>query len=180
VESDIPSPLNVYGRSKADAETQVLEVFPEALIIRTSAFFGPWDRHNFVWHVLNDLANGRLVTAAADMSVSPTYVPDLVNATLDLLIDGEQGIWHLANPATITWAEFARIVAEMAGYDCAQVECRSTDSLGLRAKRPAFTPLASERGRLMPALTDSLERFFHEWSWDRPQRRDSMRTSQER
>src|ERR1051325_775786 len=82
VESDTPSPLNVYGRSKADAETHVLEVFPEALIIRTSAFFGPWDRHNFVWHVLNDLANGRLVAAAADMSVSPTYVPDLVNATL--------------------------------------------------------------------------------------------------
>ena len=31
--------------------------------------------------------------------VSPTYVPDLVHASLDLLIDGEHGLWHLANEA---------------------------------------------------------------------------------
>ena len=35
--------------------------------------------------------------AAADIVVSPTYVPDLVHATLDLLLDGETGLWHLAN-----------------------------------------------------------------------------------
>ena len=43
-----PSPLNVYGKSKADAEERVLEECPQALVIRTSAFFGPWDRYNFV------------------------------------------------------------------------------------------------------------------------------------
>src|SRR6185436_5712000 len=89
VESDAVSPLNVYGESKAEAETCVLAEFPGALVIRTSAFFGPWDRYNFVHLVLNDFANGRKVFAANDLSVSPTYVPDLVKATLDLLIDGE-------------------------------------------------------------------------------------------
>src|SRR5678815_5167077 len=37
VESDAPSPLNVYGTSKADAEERVLEELPGALVIRTSA-----------------------------------------------------------------------------------------------------------------------------------------------
>ena len=177
VESDPPSPLNVYGTSKADAESQVLDEFPRALVIRTSAFFGPWDQHNFVWHVMNNLLNGRTISAASDITISPTYVPDLVNAALDLLIDEERGIWHLANPAIVTWAGFALMVADMAGYDSMFGESRSSDVLGFNAPRPAFTPLASERGRFMPCLEDSLERFFHEWDWNRRQRRDSVRTS---
>jgi dTDP-4-dehydrorhamnose reductase len=140
------------------------------LVVRTSAFFGPWDRYNFVYDVISDLANGRTVSAAGDINISPTYVPDLVNATLDLLIDGERGIWHLANPAIVTWAGFARLVAERAGYDSARVASCSSRSLGFKAARPSFTPLASERGSFMPCLEDSLDRLFHEWKWDRQQR----------
>ncbi len=166
VESDATCPLSVYGTSKADAEERVLTEFPTALVIRTSAFFGPWDRYNFVHNVINDLASGRTVSAAANISVSPTYVPDLVNASLDLLIDGERGIWHLTNPAIVTWADFARLVADMAGYDGARIESRSSSSLGFTALRPTFTPLISERGSFMPCLEDSLKRFFQDKAWD--------------
>lgn len=176
VESDTTSPLNVYGKSKADAEARVIEEWPQALVIRTSAFFGPWDRYNFVHNVINNIANGRTVSAAADIRISPTYVPDLVNAALDLLIDGEQGIWHLANFAIVTWADFARLVADIGGYDSARVQSHSSESLGFAAVRPFFTPLASERGSFMPRLEDSLERFFHDWRWDRVQRTASGRT----
>jgi dTDP-4-dehydrorhamnose reductase len=162
LESDPLAPLNVYGRSKAAAEERVLELFPKALVIRTSAFFGPWDSHNFVASVLNDLSHGRKVCAADDITISPTYVPDLVNAALDLLIDGEGGIWHLANPAVITWAELARLVAVKHGYDAAIVEGRPASSLGFVASRPRYAPLASERGSFMPALEESLDRFFQD------------------
>ncbi|XYH95240.1 hypothetical protein ACMHYB_46750 [Sorangium sp. So ce1128] len=30
--------------------------------------------------------------------MTPTYTPDLVNAALDLLTDGERGLWHRASP----------------------------------------------------------------------------------
>ena len=35
-------------------------------------------------------------------TVSPTYVPDLVNTCLDLLIDKGKGIWHLTNSTAVT------------------------------------------------------------------------------
>jgi dTDP-4-dehydrorhamnose reductase len=35
-----------------------------------------------------------------------------VHATLDLLVDDEKGIWHLANQGSITWADFAYETAE--------------------------------------------------------------------
>ena len=165
VESDNYSPLNVYGKSKAEAESRVLEHFSKALVIRTSAFFGPWDRFNFVYAVLDALAEGRQFFAASDITISPTYVPDLVNAVLDLLIDGENGIWHLANTGEVSWAEFARLAAMKGGRDAAGVESRPAHALGFRAPRPSFTALTSERGSFMPPFEESLDRCVREMTW---------------
>jgi dTDP-4-dehydrorhamnose reductase len=143
----------------------VLEQFPEALIIRTSAFFGPWDKINFAYAALDSLSKGRPFIAADDVAVSPTYIPDLVNATLDLLVDSEHGIWHLTNSGVVTWAEFARLVAAKAGYDPARVHGRTSQSLGLVALRPSFTALSSERGSFMPSFVESLDRYLDQNKW---------------
>ena len=162
VESDPVSPINAYGRSKAAAEARVLDAQPSALVVRTSAFFGPWDAHNFVTVALRELQAGRAFTAAGDATVSPTYVPDLVNACLDLLIDGERGIWHLATPGAVTWAELARRAAALAGVDAARLEARPSREMGLVAPRPLYTVLGSERGWPMPPLEDALARYLRE------------------
>lgn len=162
VERDQGSPLNVYGLSKTRAETEVLKQYSQALVIRTSAFFGPWDEYNFVHAVLRSLTRGNHFVAADDVTISPTYVPHLVNAALDLLIDGEHGIWHLANCGAATWAEFASLVAEMGGCNRTYVHGRPNASLSLAARRPSFSVLSSERGILMPSLERGLEHYFHE------------------
>ncbi len=106
------------------------------------------------------LGRGERFPAAADAVVSPTYVPDLVDATLDLLIDGESGVWHLANEGETTWADFARVAATKAGLDPAAVEARPSAALGFSARRPAYSVLSSERGRLLPKLDDALCRYI--------------------
>ncbi|MFL5598059.1 MAG: SDR family oxidoreductase, partial [Gemmatimonadaceae bacterium] len=159
-ERDPVSPLNVYGRSKAAAEAKLLET-GDALIIRTSAFFGPWDSYNFVTTTLSALAQGTRVRAAVDTIVSPTYVPDLVDLTLDLLIDGERGIWHLANRGEVSWAEFARLAARAASLDESLVVGMPMKQLGLPAARPVYCVLGSERGTLMPSLDDAIRRYFN-------------------
>jgi dTDP-4-dehydrorhamnose reductase len=168
VESDAPAPLNVYGRSKAEAEARVAESGAKALVARTSAFFGPRDEHNFVAVALRELAAGRAFAAADDQIVSPTYVPDLVEACLDLLIDGEIGIWHLANAGAVTWAELARLAAARAGLDAGAVEAVSSDELGLLAPRPSQSVLASERAWLLPELDSALARFVDDALLDPP------------
>jgi dTDP-4-dehydrorhamnose reductase len=162
VESDPIEPLNVYGRSKAEAEKGVLEACPQALIVRTGAFFGPWDQYNFVTALVASLSAGRSFTAADDTFISPTYVPDLVNASLDLLIDGERGIWHLANSGRVTWATLGRRVAALAGLDASLVVARPQKTLALVAPRPANSALKSERGELLPPLEDAISRYLRE------------------
>jgi len=161
VEDDAPAPLNVYGLSKVAGERAVLAAHDGALVVRTSAFFGPWDRYNFVIQSLQALADGRTFAAPHDVRVSPTYVPDLVNACLDLLIDGERGIWHLANAGDVSWAELALQAAEAAGVDARSLRACANAELCLPAARPAYAVLGSTRARLMPPLDDALRRWVH-------------------
>jgi dTDP-4-dehydrorhamnose reductase len=152
VEDDAPNPTGVYGASKAEAERRVSAVSEDALIIRTSAFFGPWDKFNFAWNVLASLAKGESFSASDTARVSPTYVPDLCHATLDLLVDGEKGIWHLANPGDVSWYEFATKVAVAAGYDAEMVRAES-------GGEPTLNVLTSSRGVLLRPFEQALAEF---------------------
>jgi dTDP-4-dehydrorhamnose reductase len=122
------------------------------LIIRTSAFFGPWDDFNFATVALRSLANGLPFRAPADSIVSPTYVPHLVDAVLDLLIDTERGIWHLANDGAVTWYEFVCMVARASNLSESLVQACSWRDIWQPAPRPDYSALTSARGQLLPSL----------------------------
>jgi dTDP-4-dehydrorhamnose reductase len=160
LESDRVSPLNAYGRSKAQAEQEVLAAQCGALVVRTSAFFGPWDPYNFITVGLKALAEGRPFAAANDIVVSPTYVPDLVHACLDLLIDGAEGIWHLTNGQSVAWSELLMKAAGKAGIDTGTLDPRPSGQLGYLAPRPLYSALASERASFLPTLDDALDRYL--------------------
>lgn len=159
LEGDRVAPLSVYGQSKAAAEQIVLARHPQSLVIRTSAFFGPWDRYNFATRTLASLQAGADVFAVDGVLVSPTYLPDLVYHALDLLIDGESGIWHLANRGSTTWFEFAGEIAAAWGGNRDLVQAVSPAEAGWIAPRPVNSALASERCDLMPGLDYAVDRF---------------------
>jgi dTDP-4-dehydrorhamnose reductase len=155
LEPDEPAPACAYGRSKAEAEARLLAIDADALIIRTSAFFGPWDKYNFLFDTIEKLKRGEEVVASDRTIVSPTYVPDLVHATLDLLLDDESGIWHLTNQGAISWHELAREAAAGAKLDRATIRLvRRADD----AER-ADTSLSSRRGLLLRPLDQALSDF---------------------
>jgi dTDP-4-dehydrorhamnose reductase len=162
LESDPVSPLNTYGKSKAHCEEMVLKEAPSSLVIRTSAFFGPWDEYNFVHYVRKSLSQFERIKVANNITISPTYVPDLVHTTLDLLIDDETGIWHLANQGSVTWAELSYMVAEHYQLDKTFIDPVPGEELEFPATRPPYSVLGSERGHLLPTLDDALSRYIQE------------------
>ena len=155
-EDDPLAPLGAYGRSKAAMESAIGTLDGRHLIVRTAAFFSPWDRHNYAAQVVEALAAGRRFLAADDQIVSPTYVPHLCNAVLDELIDGTDGVLHLANRGAASWAAFAVAIADACGLPSALIDAVPGTALDWKAPRPARVPLASER---MPALASALEAF---------------------
>src|SRR3546814_5463111 len=85
--------------------------------------------------------------------VSPTFVPDLCHAALDLLLDGATGIWHLANAGALSWHEFATKVADGAGYDTSLV-------LPMPVVKRSNTSLISTRGTILRSFDQALDAFL--------------------
>jgi dTDP-4-dehydrorhamnose reductase len=121
--------------------------------VRSSAIFGPWDRPDFVRATLRSIAEGRTVMADAANAVSPTYLPDLVHAALDLVIDGADGVWHLTNEGRVSWYELAVRIARSAGADTSQV---TAQAYAIGERRTAA--LATERGQILPSLDSAVAR----------------------
>jgi dTDP-4-dehydrorhamnose reductase len=160
VESDEPRALNMYGRSKVAAEHGILHHHPKSLVVRTSAFFGPWDAYNFVHVVLRTLSEGNVFTAVSDVVVTPTYVPDLVHECLNLLQDDAHGIWHISNGDSVSWAKLARMVSDRAGLDRNLIRALPQESMNWKAQQPPNSGLRSEKGIQLPSLTHALDRYF--------------------
>lgn len=146
VESDPPSPLSAYGRTKLHGEAAAGE---RAWIVRSSWLFGETG-HNFVRTMLRLGAERDEVSVVDDQRGCPTYVGHLADATRELVDRGAPfGVWHLAAAGDCTWADFAEAIFEQAGLDC-RVRRITTAEFGARAPRPAVSILRSEKGA--PAL----------------------------
>jgi dTDP-4-dehydrorhamnose reductase len=138
VESDEPSPLSAYGRTKLAGEREV----GEGWIVRSSWLFG-WTGKNFARTMLSLGREREEVSVVADQVGCPTYVGHLAEATRELL-SRPGGVWHVAAEGECSWAEFARAIFEEAGVDC-RVREITAEELGRPATRPAYSVLRSER-----------------------------------
>jgi dTDP-4-dehydrorhamnose reductase len=142
VESDGPSPLSTYGRTKLHGEAAAGE---RAWVVRSSWLFGPTG-HNFVRTMLRLGAARDEVSVVDDQRGCPTFVGHLAAATRELVDAGSPyGLWHLAAAGDCTWADFAEAIFEAAGLDC-RVRRITTAEFGARAPRPAVSILRSEKG----------------------------------
>jgi dTDP-4-dehydrorhamnose reductase len=162
-EGDATAPLNALGRSKVQLEQLVARAAPSTLVVRTAAIFGVECGSDSLAATLRRLRAGRAVSAAVDEVASPSYAPDVVDAALDLLIDGESGVWHLVNAGAASMFDLAHRATELVGLDPALVRPVPGSTLGRLARRPAFTAMTSARGQLLPTLEDAIERFGSAW-----------------
>jgi dTDP-4-dehydrorhamnose reductase len=140
VESDGPSPLGAYGRTKLLGEAAAGE---RAWIVRSSWLFGATG-HNFVRTMLRLGAERDEVAVVDDQRGCPTYVGHLAAATREV-IGLPFGVYHVAAAGECTWAEFAEAIFAEAGLAC-RVRRIATAEFGARAPRPAYSVLRSERG----------------------------------
>jgi dTDP-4-dehydrorhamnose reductase len=168
LEGDAPAPRGVYASSKLEAEPAVLASCPHALVVRAGPLFAPWNRDDLAGRAIQAVGAGRPFLVAEDVTISPSYLPHLVAAALDLLIDEECGIWHLANQGEITHADFARAVVRGASLPEDRIQAVPAAELGWVAPRPLYSVLGSSRGLLMPSLDQAIAAYLEaapaQWS----------------
>jgi dTDP-4-dehydrorhamnose reductase len=115
-EDDAPSPLGVYGQSKLEGETAVMNRNPNALVFRSSWVYSPY-RTNFVKTMLRLADTHDRVRVVDDQVGAPTAASDLAGAILDAVaqvvqkkIQVEPGIYHVTAAGETTWFGFAKAI----------------------------------------------------------------------
>ena len=144
-ETDAPDPVNVYGISKAAGERLVLHAHPGALIVRASGLYGMSTSKKgwtFPELMLQLAATCPLVRVVDDQVLSPTNTLDLARTMRTLIDEGHSGIYHVVNDGECSWYEFARATFELT-RTAANLEPQTTEEAGRRARRPAYSAMAS-------------------------------------
>lgn len=171
-EADEPAPLNVYGKTKLEAERIVQRLVPDHIIIRTTIVYG-WDRtsNNFAMQVWRRLSAGEGMTVPADQIGTPTLVDYLAEVTVRLLELGHRGIVNVAGADRISRAELARRFARAFALDDSLVKDCTTVAQNRLAARPLEAGLDTsalhELLRTEPiSLSDALSRMRRHWRAD--------------
>ena len=169
VESDVPRPLNVYGKTKLAGERFVGEVCPQHYIIRSSGLYGThecWGKGtNFVETMLRLALDRNELKVVRDEVLTPTFTEDLA-AQVRRLIETppEYGVYHATNEGQCSWFDFATEIFCQTKTPIA-LEGISSKEWGAPAKRPANSVLENAAlkaagSNVFPEWRDALQRYL--------------------
>lgn len=163
---DPRNPQGVYARSKAEAETRLLDVLPGVCIARTSWLFGVGGRC-FPDTILKLAASRPALDVVDDQRGCPTYCTDLARGIIALCRKRVSGIVHITNAGDCSWFEFARAILNESGLTT-EIRPVSTEQMPRPAPRPAYSVLSAKSLESwdvkMPSWQDALQRYLKERS----------------
>ncbi len=118
------SPVTVYGKIMAEAETAILSEHPTAAILRIALPMGP----SFSGHagaidwIDSRFRNGRPATLYYDEVRSNLYVQDFHRVLTFFLQTDLSGIFHVGGDMPLSLFEIAQVINRVGGYDPALLQ----------------------------------------------------------
>jgi len=137
-EEDKTSPSTFYGLTKFEGEQIVIKSEIPYLILRIDqpyCWIEEWQHANSVLRVIQTLKAGKILREIQNWKNNPTYVPDLVRATYELLIKNASGIFHLVGSDFINRYDWSLKVAQEFDLDKKLIIPINSDELNLSTKR---------------------------------------------
>ncbi len=141
LENDKTNPLGVYGKTKLDGESKLVQNLDEFFIIRTSWLYSEFG-NNFLKSMLKYGKEREELSVVFDQVGTPTYAIDLAEIIMKIIESKseEYGIYHYSNEGVASWYDFAFNIFRLTGINCKLKPIRSQDYPS-PAKRPAFSVL---------------------------------------
>lgn len=151
LETDLPNPINIYGKSKFKGEKNIAETIKTYFIIRSAWLYGK-NGANFVRTMLNLFREKTEVKIVADQWSSPTYASDLAEAVIRIIdIDPVTfGLYHFTNEGRTNWHQFATEIYNFAKIEglidrSVRILPIETGQYQTKAKRPVNSYLSKEK-----------------------------------
>lgn len=142
---DYTSPINIYGKEKAEAEGRILEIYRDATIARLPLLYGySPSGTNFMQKWLNTWSRKEVVTVFSDEIRSMVSAQDAVYGLFLLLNKRLAHIWHLGGLQSVSRREFAEVLANIFSYSPDLIHTTTITQAGMAGERPANLTLNSQ------------------------------------
>ncbi|KXX72537.1 dTDP-4-dehydrorhamnose reductase [Flammeovirga sp. SJP92] len=147
-ETDNTNPISVYGKTKLNGESHVINSKVPALVIRTSWVYSQFG-NNFVKTMLR-LGNEREnIGVIGDQIGTPTNANDLAKACLDIaskteLWSKKNEIYHFSNLGICSWYDFANEIMKLSDINC-KINQIETIDYPTKAQRPQYSVLNKKK-----------------------------------
>ena len=158
LETDVPHPLSVYGRTKLEGEQAVQQTGGAFLILRLSWMYS-LRRDSFVTKVLGWARQQRSLRVVTDQIGNPIWARTAAEATAQLLamssasmkdtadivpwLAERSGVYHLAGPDHASRYEWARAILRLDPHPQEQVTEQVLPAFTADFPAPAYRPFFS-------------------------------------
>ncbi len=145
-ENQQPTPINVYGQTKAEAESRVLDAHPQSLVIRTNFYgWGTSYRQSFSDMVINALRAGSDLTLFRDVFYNPILVETLALAVHELIELKASGIFNVVGDERISKYDFGFKLSEEFGLEFDNVRSGLFSDQRTLVHRPRDMSLSNQK-----------------------------------
>ena len=163
-EQDRPEPQSVYAQSKLVGEWMAADA-PKHYVLRVESLFGGPKRRSSIDRIAAAVRSGEPAPVFTDRVVSPSYVPDVAEASMHVLrTQPPCGVYHCVNGGHATWFDVGVEIARLLGKTERALKPMSVKDVVLPAPRPQYAALSNARlgaaGFAMPAWQDAIARYL--------------------
>lgn len=167
-ESDLPEPVNAYGRSKLACEEATMRSNVTWLITRLGDVYGVnvsrpvrgeararhvWEHSGLPLRLVKRMRDHTALPAPAGLQRSPTYAWDYAQRLCELVAQGCEGVYNMGGPSSLGRHEWVELLADGLGCSRELVQ-EGTNAAFLEAcgedphlRLPSNTALSDEKAR---------------------------------
>jgi dTDP-4-dehydrorhamnose reductase len=145
LEDDLPSPVNRYGMSKLGGEAGA-QMREPTLVVRVNDLYGTGPRSDFVRYTRDILEMRQETHFSTRLYGTPTYIPHLSEALLEVANRGLTGLLHLVSDTKmLNRYQWAKMIAAEFGLDPELI--KPTSKISGKAPRPTRAGLSVEKAK---------------------------------
>ena len=147
LEDDLTNPISIYGKSKLDAETYLINSTVNHTIIRTNVVYSysTVTSASFLKWVVQSLKDSKRINVISDQWNNPTSADSLAHFIQRIALSGTHGLYHYADEGLMSRYEFAKLIAKTFELDSDLIRPILTSELNQAAPRPLKSGLRTQK-----------------------------------
>ena len=157
------NPINVYGKSKLDAENIIRLKSKKGLILRTNVLFDytDWTSASFVNWVVKSLRNRKPISVVMDQFNNPIWTEHLAEIIILLMKKESTGLYHTGSVEYLNRYDFVKMIAKEFQLNEKLISSITSKELNQKAIRPLkggliTQKLVDDHGINPPSLAEAL------------------------